>query len=403
MIRAATAKSLADLCEFRNGLWKGKKSPYVHVGIIRNTNFNADGSLDESDIAYHDVEEKQLKSRQLKFGDIILEKSGGGPKQPVGRVITFERHDGPYSFSNFTSLIRVRDPEELDFRYLHRVLFWYYTAGVTEGMQRRSTGIRNLDFNAYKQLEIPLLPLPEQRRIVGILDEAFDGIATAKANAEKNLQNAHALFESHLNAVFAKTGDGWTESALVDLCSVFFDSAHRTPKYQDEGIPALRPRDVVNGVVDLKRAARVSKSEYEIQCKRYQPSPGDLVYSRELSYGWAAIIPDSETICLSQGMCVFRPRNGLSAKYLAFVLNSPFGRSQAFSAAVGAAHPHINLTDIKSYKIPMYPSGQESAILNTLLSLEGETQRLASIYQRKLAALDELKKSLLHQAFSGQL
>ena len=82
-------KTLGEVCEFHSGLWKGKKPPYVHVGVIRNTNFTKDGRLDEDDIAFLDVELKQFDNKKLKFGDIILEKSGGGPKQPVGRVIIF--------------------------------------------------------------------------------------------------------------------------------------------------------------------------------------------------------------------------------------------------------------------------------------------------------------------------
>ncbi|MDB4403156.1 restriction endonuclease subunit S [bacterium] len=155
-----SVRPLEDLCEFRNGLWKGKKAPYVHVGVIRNTNFTKSGFLDDQDIAYLDVEEKQFAKRQLQFGDLILEKSGGGPKQPVGRVITFEKTEGLFSFSNFTSVIRVVDPSVLSFQFLHRFLYWQYISGVTEGMQRRSTGIRNLDFTAYKQLSIPLPPPP---------------------------------------------------------------------------------------------------------------------------------------------------------------------------------------------------------------------------------------------------
>jgi type I restriction enzyme, S subunit len=245
--------------------------------------------------------------------------------------------------------------------------------------------------------------LKAQQRIIGILDDAFDGIATAKATAEKNLQNARALFESHLQAVFTQRGEGWVEKRLETLCSLFVDSAHRTPKYQEEGIPALRPRDVVNGRLALSEAARVSKDEYEIQTKRYKPNPGDIVYSRELSYGWAAILPESPRICLSQGMCIFRPIPNLDSTFLFYVLNSPTGRKQAGRAAVGAAHPHINLGDIKSYLIPFPPLGQQKRITQQLDAIAAETQRLESIYRQKLVALEELKKSLLHQAFTGNL
>ena len=199
-----TTKTLDEVCQFSNGLWKGEKPPFVKVGVIRNTNFTKEGALDDSDIAYLDVELKKLEKRRLQFGDIILEKSGGGPKQPVGRVVLFDKKAGDYSFSNFTAALRVRNHQELDFRFLHKYLHMAYLSGVTEGMQSHSTGIRNLDGDAYKAIKIILPPLPEQQRIVNILDEAFDGIATAKANTEKNMQNARALFESHLNSIDAK-------------------------------------------------------------------------------------------------------------------------------------------------------------------------------------------------------
>jgi len=107
MIDNWPTKSLDEVCQFSNGLWKGKKPPFVNVGVIRNTNFTKEGTLDDSDIAYIDVEAKQLEKRRLQFGDIILEKSGGGPRQPVGRVALFDKQEGDFSFSNFTAALRV--------------------------------------------------------------------------------------------------------------------------------------------------------------------------------------------------------------------------------------------------------------------------------------------------------
>ena len=269
----------------------------------------------------------------------------------------------------------------------------------------KGTAQKNLDVPVFRTLPL-FLPtdIPEQQRIVDILDKAFEGIVKARAHAEKNLQNARALFESYLQSVFTQRGPGWVEKPLVSLCSLFVDSAHRTPKYQIEGIPALRPRDVVNGKLALGEAARVSVKEYEIQSRRHRPAPGDIVYSRELSYGWAVALPEMPRICLSQGMCLFRPVPNLDSAFLLYVLNSPVGREQALRAAVGAAHPHINLGDIKAYKIP-FPANQKEQreIISKLDDLRPETQRLESIYTQKLVALDALKKSLLHQAFTGKL
>src|SRR5688572_27398228 len=178
------SKTLEEVCEFSNGLWKGEKPPFVNVGVIRNTNFTKEGKLDDSDIAYLDVEAKKFEKRRLQFGDIILEKSGGGPRQPVGRVALFDKEEGEFSFSNFTAALRVLDPREFDFRYLHKFLYWTHLSGVTEGMQSHSTGIRNLDSDAYKALQVTYPPLKEQQRLVGALDEAFECLSAAKANAE---------------------------------------------------------------------------------------------------------------------------------------------------------------------------------------------------------------------------
>src|SRR5690606_30192055 len=120
-------------------------------------------------------------------------------KQPVGRVVLFELDGANYSFSNFTSVIRVNHPETLDLPYLHRVLYWWYVSGQTEPLQRRSTGIRNLDFDAYKNLEVPVPPLDEQKRIVAALDQAFAALDRARARVAANSADANELFQRTLS------------------------------------------------------------------------------------------------------------------------------------------------------------------------------------------------------------
>ncbi|MFZ3074087.1 MAG: restriction endonuclease subunit S, partial [Minisyncoccales bacterium] len=210
-------KKISNACDIVNGLWSGKEPPYIKVGVIRNTNFTREGALDDSAIAYLNVERKKFKKRKLSYGDIILEKSGGGPKQPVGRVIIFDKKDGDFSFSNFTSAIRVKNSTELDFNFLHKFLFFLYISGTTEKMQSHSTGIRNLDLKLYMEIEIPLPPLAEQRRIVKLLDEVFEGIKLAKENTEKNLRNSKELFESYLQGVFENPGKDWEEKKLGEI------------------------------------------------------------------------------------------------------------------------------------------------------------------------------------------
>jgi type I restriction enzyme S subunit len=328
---------------------------------------------------------------KAKRGDILITVKGSG----VGKINLLDQDEVAISRQLMAVRVTGADP-----RFIHAIL-----SSTFDHFQALSTGaaIPGISRDQVLGLKIALPSLPEQQRIVGILDEAFEGIATAKANAEKNLQNARALFESHLQTVFTQSKEGWKEMPLASLCSLFVDSAHRTPKYQSDGIPALRPRDVVNGTLAFTEAARVSEAEYEIQSRRRRPAPGDIVYSRELSYGWAAVLPESPRICLSQGMCLFRPKPDLDTVFLLYVLNGPVGREQAARAAVGTAHPHINLGDIKAYMIPFPSFSEQQRIVQQLDAIATETQRLESLYERKLAALEALKKSLLHQAFTGEL
>jgi type I restriction enzyme S subunit len=398
-------KSLVEVCQFSNGLWKGEKPPFVNVGVIRNTNFTKEGTLDDSDIAYLDVEARKLEKRRLQFGDIILEKSGGGPKQPVGRVALFDKADGDFSFSNFTAALRVLDPHELDFRFFHKFLHWTYISGVTEGMQSHSTGIRNLDGDAYKAIKIAFPSLPEQQRIVGLLDEGFEGVATAKANAERNLRNASALFESHLQSVFVQRGEGWVDAKLGDLCHKITDGTHSTPTYREEGIPFLSVKNLTQGFIDFSNTRFISIEEHEFLTRRCKPVRDDILYTKVGTTGVAQVVDVDDEFSIFVSVALLKPKHDVVFNlYLEHFLNAPYAREQARKRTRGMANKNLVITDIKEIDVH-FPKAldEQRTIVTRLESLSAETQRLESIYQRKLAALEALRKSLLHQAFTGEL
>jgi type I restriction enzyme S subunit len=379
----------------------------VNVGVIRNTNFTKEGTLDDSDIAYLDVEAKKLEKRRLKFGDIILEKSGGGPKQPVGRVVLFDKEEGDFSFSNFTAALRVLDPDEVDFRFLHKFLHWTYLSGVTEGMQSHSTGIRNLDGDAYKAIKFSFPPLAEQQRIVGLLDEAFEGLATAKANAEKNLQNARALFESHLQSVFTQRGPGWLEKKLEDIvdsdCSLSYGIVQPGEEF-DEGMPIVRPTDLTTKVIRLGGLKRIDP-KLAGGYKRTSLQGGELLLCVRGSTGVVSIAsPELVGANVTRGIVPIRFNRSLLLPEFGFYLISggPV-QSQIREKTYGTALMQINIRDLRLISISIPPLKEQKTIAAKLDSLHEETQRLARLYERKLAALEALKKSLLHQAFTGNL
>ncbi|MFN7610129.1 MAG: restriction endonuclease subunit S, partial [bacterium] len=277
-------------------------------------------------------------------------------------LVVFGDHTRTFKYIDFDFVlgadgVKVLKPKP----FLHPRFFYYqlHTAKLDSlGYARH--------YRLLKEHKVAYPAYAEQQRIVAILDEAFEAIAIAKANAEANFRNVRELFDGIQRERLTRVTPCFVHKELQSLCEVFFDSAHRTPKYQADGIPALRPRDVVNGALTLSAAARVSEGEYEVQSKRYKPRPGDIVYSRELSYGWAAIVPPDTTVCLSQGMCVFRPAEGVSPRYLWRILNSPIGRIQAHQAAVGTSHPHINISAIKAYLIPNFSQDQQRTFVDFL-------------------------------------
>ena len=372
-------KTLDEACCFSNGLWKGNKAPFVNVGVIRNTNFTKEGTLDDSDIAYLDVELKKFEKRRLRFGDIILEKSGGGPKQPVGRVALFDKTEGEFSFSNFTSAIRVRDNQELDFRFLHNFLYWTYISGVTEGMQSHSTGIRNLDGNAYKGIKIAFPPLPEQQRIVGILDQAFAGIATAKANAEKNLQNARALFESHLNGIDA------AKVPLGDLVNITTGKLDANAAVENGQYPFFTCSREVYAI-----------NNFSFDCEAILLAGNNAVGDFNVKHYKGKFNAYQRTYVIT-----VNEKQLAMYRFLYFQMLKSLKKFKQQS--VGAGTKFLKLGIIKGMEISLPNIGEQEQIVSTMDSLRKQTDSLESIYQQKLTALDELKKALLHQAFSGQL
>jgi len=281
----------------------------------------------------------------------------------------------------------------------------------TEGAARMSgaVGHKRVSKEFVESYPIPVPPLPEQHRIVAILDEAFDGIAIAKANAEKNLQNARALFESHLQSVFTERGEGWKTTKLeaeIDLLAGF---AFKSAKYtnDDEDVRLLRGDNIIQGNLrwdDVKKWPADDISDYE----RYQLEEGDVVLAMDRPWvkaglKHATISTDDLPCLLVQRTARLRGGENLDNRFLKLLIGSSAFTSHILGVQTGIGVPHISGQQIKDFEFACPPIADQRRIASNLESLREETQRLYRLYERKLAALEELKKSLLHQAFSGQL
>ncbi len=249
--------------------------------------------------------------------------------------------------------------------------------------------------------------LAEQQRIVGLLDEAFEGLATAKANAEKNLQNARALFESYLQSIFTQRGKGWVETTLSRATDgIFtgpFGSLLHKSDYVANGIPLVNPAHITEVGIEPDMRKTVSKST-ALRLKSYIMSKGDIVIGRRGEMGRCALVTDVEDgwLC-GTGSFFIKPSSRCDTRYLVRFLRSESCKARLEKIAGGAVMPNLSNTDLGNLAFDLPPLDRQKAIVEEIDRFHEETQRLARIYEQKIAALEALKKSLLHQAFSSQL
>jgi len=309
--------------------------------------------------------------------------------------------EGKSWVNNHAHVLRPRRNIVLDYwivNYLNHLDLSKFISGLT---------VPKLNQGNLCKIPIPLPSLPEQQRIVGILDEAFAGIAVAKANTEKNLQNARAIFESHLNDVFSQRGDGWVEThkPLVDLCDLIVDCEHKTALTQEEGVPSIRTPNIGKGKLMLDDVNRVSEETFKVWTRRAEPMAGDLVLAREAPAGNVAVIPDNTRVCLGQRTVLIRPKRDIfESSFLAFLLLEPSMQKKFLAHSRGATVQHVNMKDIRALDVGAIPSLEiQRNLAIKINNVANQGDRLTSLYKRKLDALEELKKSLLHQAFSGGL
>jgi len=366
---------------------KGEPKPY-----LRNLNVRW-GEFDLSDV----LEMRFLPDEADKYtavkGDVLV-CEGGYP----GRAAIWD-DDEPIYFQKALHRVRFHEPERnkwfvyfLQFRALEGTLKNHFNGA----------GIQHFTGEALAQFEIPVPPLPEQQRIVGVLDEVFAGLATAQVHAEKNLQNARALFESHLQSVLANRK--WRWKRLSDLCErVEYGSSAKSQKKGN--VPVLRMGNIQAGRLDWENLVyTVDKDEI----KKYLLKHNDVLFNRTNSpelVGKSAIYK-SEMPAIFAGYLIriHRKEELLDADYLNYFLNSRIALDYGKTVVISSVNQaNINGAKLKSYPIPAPSLSEQLEVVAQLDALSTETQRLESLYQKKQAALAALKKSLLHQAFSGEL
>jgi type I restriction enzyme, S subunit len=299
-----------------------------------------------------------------------------------------------------SEFIVFRPCANLDKEYLY-----YYLSRPdfrSEGVERMggAVGQQRVSMGFIESYPILLPPLPEQHRIVSIIDKSFEGIAVAKANAEKNLRNARALFESHLQAVFIQGGDGWVKKPLGEIAEV-----------QSGGTPSISKKEYWGGSIPWYSSGELNETltknpERKITEAGLNNSNAKLFPKGSLlvgMYDTAALkmsILDRDG-SFNQAIAGVKPNDKIEVEFILHAINA--NKPRLLLERRGVRQKNLSLGKIKEIMMPMPELSKQRDTVSRLRNVMAETQHLESLYQRKLDTLEALKKSLLHQAFTGLL
>ena len=352
-----TTKFLEELAEIGDGNHSGnypKASEMVADGVpfIRGTNL-IDGKVSPDDMRFISTEKHEiLKKGHLKTGDILFTNRGQVGKKAIV--------DARFNGSNLNSQIAwFRCGEKINNRYLFYFLdsplMLKFITSNTNG-----TALQQLTIRQIRKLAIVFPQLPEQQQIVAILDEAFEAIDQAKANIEKNIENAKELFQSKLNDIFSQKGEGWEEKILGKICLKITDGSHHSPKYlYPEKAPGLFPyvtsKNIRNNYMDFSKLQYVDIDFHQPNYARCAPELGDVLLTKDgAKTGNITINTLDEPFSLLSSVALIRPdRKKLNPSFLKFYVQSPLGFKSITGKMTGAAIKRIILKNIKTAKINM--------------------------------------------------
>jgi type I restriction enzyme, S subunit len=316
----------------------------------------------------------------------------------AGRKIGFTNQE--VCFGN--KLFALATNKNIESRYVY---YYYFSATFQKHFAVELAGIiGGVSMNKFKDLEIPLPPLPEQQRIVSILDEAFAAIAKAKSNTEQNLKNAKELFESYLQGVFENKGEGWEEKTLKEISLEF---ARGKSKHRPRGDASL-----LNGKYPLIQTGDISNANHWINEYSQTYNEKGLAQSKLWKKGTICIAivgaNVAETAILNFDACfpdsvigiVVNPAKA-NNEYVDYLLQT--FKTYLKEKGKGTARDNINLGTFESQRFPFPSVKKQIEIVQKLYALSAETKKLEVIYQQKINDIEELKKSVLQKAFSGEL
>lgn len=366
--------------------------------VIRSTNFTNRAVIDFTEVITRNIDSTKISKKRLQRGDIIIEKSGGSPTQPVGRVVYFDT-EGEYMCNNFTSILRPINTKVYS-KYLLYILFAYHKYRLTGRYQNKTTGIINLQLNRYiSEINIPLPPLEEQKKIAAILDAADDYRQKTKALIEKYDQITQSLFFDMFGDVRTNS-NGYQIQKLEDSTRFITDGAHYTPKLLEVGYPFMTVANMDTYDFNFKSCKRIGAEDYLSLVKgKCQPEVNDVLFSKDGTVGKVLRVREKHELVILSSIALLRFNNDFNSVFAEYYLKTDHFLFQATTKKSGSAIRRIVLKDLKTTTIPKPPLSLQNEFAEKIAQIECQRQQA----EASVVKAEELFNSLLQRAFKGEL
>ncbi len=365
------------------------------VPVLRTTNFTNTGVVDFADVVTRNLGKKDLSGKYLRHGDIIIEKSGGSDKQPVGRVIFFDGPENTYLFNNFTGLLRVKDQGKWVPRYVFYALFANYRRGGTKPYENRTTGLHNLQTDSY--LSSMIIP-DTSRSVQENACEALDGISAIIQTRQTQLRTLDTLIKARFVEMFGDTVLNpfqWNKDFLGVVCDVR-DGTHDSPQYYETGFPLVTSKNVTGGKIDLKGCSLICKEDYEKINERSKVDTGDIIMPMIGTVGKPVIVDIEPMFAIKNvSLIKFSADSRVLNTYIRALLQSDYFDDAVLSKVRGGTQKFISLGDIRKLEVLVPPMERQQQFSDFVAQVD----KSKVVVQKALDEAQLLFDSLMQKYF----
>lgn len=373
---------------------------------------------DSVDFTIRNYAKEQIDKLILRNGDILIEKSGGGDKTPVGRAVIYDR-ETPALFANF--LERIQTNKNMDSKFLLYILSAFYSNGYIKNYVKQTTGIQNLDIQAMISSVFVAVPkIHLQQHISNFLDTKCAKIDVLISKQQEAIEKLKAYKLSVIAEAVTKglnpeapmrdSGIKWLgcipqhwEFRRTKSMAKIVDCKNRTPENKPEGeFTVVRTTCIKDGKFSYEGSFQTDEENYTIWTERGAPKSGDVFFTREAPMGEACMVPDVDNLCMGQRVMYFRPFDDVDGRFILYSIYGPLVREYIESKSKGSTVGHLKLGQVADLPMLYCPYEEQQQICNYL---DRECEKIEALIQKKqtvIERLTEYKKSLIYEVVTGK-